>query len=74
MWWEPLAEWGPLDSDFGDLSPPPNHAQALDLDPVHHEQLLVEVLVALQVGELLRLRGLHAGQVAEHNLVADSQS
>ena len=22
MWWEPLAEWGPLDSDFGDLSPP----------------------------------------------------
>ena len=23
MWWEPLPEWGPLDSDFGDLSPPP---------------------------------------------------
>ena len=23
MCWEPLAEWGPLDSDFGDLSPPP---------------------------------------------------
>jgi hypothetical protein len=24
MCWEPLAEWGPLDTDFGDLSPPPN--------------------------------------------------
>ena len=23
MCWEPLAKWGPLDSDFGDLSPPP---------------------------------------------------
>ena len=23
MCWEPLAEWGPLDSDFGGLSPPP---------------------------------------------------
>ena len=23
MPWEPLAKWGPLDSDFGDLSPPP---------------------------------------------------
>jgi hypothetical protein len=23
MCWEPLDEWGPLDSDFGDLSPPP---------------------------------------------------
>ena len=22
MPWEPLAEWGPLDSDFDELSPP----------------------------------------------------
>ena len=22
MHWEPLAEWGPLDSDFDELSPP----------------------------------------------------
>jgi hypothetical protein len=22
MWWKPLDEWGLLDSDFGDLSPP----------------------------------------------------
>jgi hypothetical protein len=25
MWWEPLAEWGLLDSDFGDLSHPPTY-------------------------------------------------
>ena len=24
MPWEPLAEWGPLDSDFDELSPPSN--------------------------------------------------
>ena len=27
MCWEPLAEWGPLDSDFGDLSPLPTYKE-----------------------------------------------
>jgi hypothetical protein len=36
MCWEPLAEWAPLDSDFGDLSPPPTKRAAsfADLSPI----------------------------------------
>ena len=29
MCWEPLAKWGPLHSDFGDLSPPPTQGQRM---------------------------------------------
>ena len=35
MCWEPLAEWGPLDSDFGDLSPPPTKVLAISGNSEH---------------------------------------
>ena len=52
MCWEPLAEWGPLDSDFGDLSPPPIYTYEEDEVSENSTTSTTEEITANEVVEI----------------------